>query len=301
MTNNKLIGTYQNGNYEVNTYSDGTKIRKTEENTFLPFFPENIDCKITDHCDGNCPFCYENCSQNGKHANLNQAWIESLHPFTELAINGNDLSHPDLISFLKKLKEKQIITNITINQKHFIKNTIKLLKWQNENLIHGIGISLNEVNYDLLSRIKPFQNLIIHTINGIITKENIEKLSNQNVKLLILGYKTTGKGLSYYQENKNKIDENVYYLKQNIEHLFNKFNVISFDNLAIEQLNIKKKLPKETWDTFYMGDDGSFTFYIDMVNQTFSKNSIQKNKTHPILPNVEEMFKQIQKEKEKKL
>lgn len=41
-----------------------------------------------------------------------------------------------------------------------------------------------------------------------------------------------------------------------------------------------------------MGDDGTFTFYIDLVNQTFSKNSvIAKSKCFPIAGmNVDEMF-----------
>ena len=53
------------------------------------------------------------------------------------------------------------------------------------------------------------------------------------------------------------------------------FKVLSFDNLALEQLNIKKYVSPEDWKTHYMGDDGSFTMYIDLVKEEFAKNIFQ--------------------------
>ena len=106
----KTLGVYKNGNYFVRLLSDGTKIRETKENEFIPAFAENCDCKITDKCDGCCPFCYEGCTPNGKHGDiLNYKFLDTLHPHTELAINGNDMSHPDLIPFLEKFKEKKVV------------------------------------------------------------------------------------------------------------------------------------------------------------------------------------------------
>ena len=110
----KILGKYRNGNYIVTIGDDGTKIRETEYDEFIPAFAENCDCKITDKCDGGCQWCYEGCTPSGKHGDiLNPKFLDSLHPFTELAINGNDLTHPDLIPFLQKLKEKKVIANIT--------------------------------------------------------------------------------------------------------------------------------------------------------------------------------------------
>ena len=36
---------------------DGTKIRRTDEDDFIPSFAENCDIKITDKCSMGCPFC----------------------------------------------------------------------------------------------------------------------------------------------------------------------------------------------------------------------------------------------------
>ena len=41
----------------------------------------------------------------------------------------------------------------------------------------------------------------------------------------------------------------------------------------VEQLGVKRFVDEKDWDEFYMGDDGAFTFYIDMVKGEFSKNS----------------------------
>lgn len=54
----KKLGTYKNGNYIVTMFDDGTKIRQTKYDVFIPAFPENIDVKLTDKCSIGCPFCF---------------------------------------------------------------------------------------------------------------------------------------------------------------------------------------------------------------------------------------------------
>ena len=132
----KLLGVYKNGNYSVKILSDGTKIRETNDDEFIPSFAENCDIKITDKCDGGCPFCYEGCTTNGRHGDiLNYKFLDTLHPYTELAINGNDLSHPDLVPFMYKMREKKIILNMTVNQIHFERHFDTIKKWiEEENL-----------------------------------------------------------------------------------------------------------------------------------------------------------------------
>ena len=69
------------------------------------------------------------------------------------------------------------------------------------------------------------------------------------------------------------------------------FKVISLDNFAIKQLNVKRLLSKEDWTEFYMGDDGAYTMYVDMVNKVFAKNSCEPlDKRYPLMDTIEEMF-----------
>lgn len=55
----ELLGRYINGNFRTTILSDGTKIRETEDDEFIPDHVENMDIKITNYCDMGCPFCHE--------------------------------------------------------------------------------------------------------------------------------------------------------------------------------------------------------------------------------------------------
>ena len=61
----KLIAAYNNGNYNVAIYDDGTKIRDNgnDSRIFTPEFPESIDLKITNYCDKGCKFCLKPSAQ----------------------------------------------------------------------------------------------------------------------------------------------------------------------------------------------------------------------------------------------
>ena len=288
-----LLGVYKNGNYRVVLMGNGTKIRETEEDDFIPAFSENCDCKITDKCDGGCPFCYEGCTPNGKHGDiLNYSFLNTLHPYTELAINGNDMSHPDLIPFLEKLKEKKVIANMTVNQIHFERHQNIIRDLVDKGLIYGLGISLNNPTEKFIELVKTYPNAVIHVINGILSPSDVEMLSDNNIKMLILGYKQLRRGVDWYNKECEDIVIKQNWLKENLEEMLSHFKVVSFDNLAIYQLDIKRLMSEEDWNEFYMGDDGKYTFYLDLVEGTFGKNSLA-TKRYPIMDNIDDMFKKI--------
>lgn len=293
----KLLGVYKNGNYSVKILSDGTKIRETNDDEFIPSFAENCDVKITDKCDGGCPFCYEGCTPNGRHGDiLKYKFLDTLHPYTELAINGNDLSHPDLLVFLQKMKDKNIIVNMTVNQIHFEQHYSLIRTLIEQKAIYGLGISLREPTEKFVNMVKSVPNAVIHVINGILSDKDYEILKDNDLKMLILGYKQLRRGFDYYESNESGIHELQNWLYDNLEDMLNHFKVVSFDNLAIEQLEVKRLLNDEQWEEFYMGDDGNYTFYIDMVDGTFGKNSLATER-YPIMDNIDEMFQKILNER----
>lgn len=289
-----ILGHYKNGNYQVTIFDDGTKIRKTEEDEFIPAFPENADVKITDKCSQGCAFCYEGCTKAGIHAKLMnpdgtfaQSWMNTLQPYTELALNGNDLDIPDLEMFLLKMQEKHIITNITVNQNQFMKHIDFLKMLTKYKMIYGLGVSLANSNDEkFFEALKEFPNAVVHTIAGILTSFDIIKLKKYGVKVLILGYKTLGRGIKYKEDAYNHVDAYIKQLQYQLPSMIEKCKVVSFDNLAIQQLNVKDLLFKDKedeWNEFYMGDDGNFTLYIDAVKEEFAKNScMPKDERFPI-------------------
>lgn len=286
----EILTKYKNGNYNVVLMKDGTKIRYNDLDNLTPAFAESIDCTITERCDGGCEYCYLGCTTQGKHADLHQPFFDTLHKGQELALNGNDLSHPELIPFLIRMMSQGVICNLTVNQKHFVKNidTIRLLI-RNE-LIWGLGISLvDSTDEKLYEYIREFPNAVLHTIDGLLTKEDIDNLSDKNIKMLILGYKILGRGNGYYDSHAAEINQKIAWLRDNIMSLRDKFEVISFDNLAIEHLELQKKISKEVWEQTYMGDEGAYTFFIDAVNKEFALSSLSQER-HKLLDNVDDMF-----------
>ena len=292
-----IIGRYRNGNYTVSLYSDGTKVRETNDDEFIPSFAECCDVKITDKCDGGCPFCYEGCTSNGKHGDLNAEFLNHLHPYTELAINGNDLTHPDLIPFLKRMKDQKVIVSMTVNQKHFERNYDTIKKMSMDGLIHGVGISLNKADSDFIKSVKSIPNAVIHVINGIIAPEEVRLLSNNDLKMLILGYKRLRRGEEYYSKEEDNIIKNQQWMRDNIGHIVEKFDVVSFDNLSIRQLDVRRLLTDEEWEEFFMGEDSEFTFYIDLVEKKFGKNSLATER-FDLMDNIDDMFNKIRYKKE---
>ena len=282
---------YKNGNYIVTILEDGTKIRKTGEDEFIPKFSESIDCTITYKCSQMCKFCYEGCTPDGKHSDLfSFPFINSFHPYTEIALNGNDLDHPDIDKFLKFLKEKKVFANITVNQNQFFNNYDKIKEWSKNKLVYGIGVSLIHPTKELIEKMNSIPNTVLHTIIGILSEDDVEKLKNHDLKVLLLGYKDLQRGINYHKEHDDLIKKNSQYLFDNLDKIASYFKVISFDNLAIEQLNVKRILTKKEWEEFYMGNDGNYTFYIDMVKGEFAKNSISKERFPIGNKTLDEMF-----------
>lgn len=296
-----LLGRYKNGNFVTTILSDGTKIRETKDDEFIPSFAENMDIKICNYCDMGCKFCHEGSTINGKFGNiLNKKFIDTLHPYQEVAIGGGDAtSHPDLIPFLQKLKEKKVIANMTVNQIHFEKKHELIKKLVDEKLIYGLGVSLVNPTKHFIELIKQYPNAVIHVINGVLKPSDIKALENNNLKMLILGYKHLRRGNEYFEEEQNDIETKQQWLYENLEDIIQKFQVVSFDNLAIEQLDIKRLLTQEEWDEFYMGRDSEFTYYIDMVEKKFAKSSTAPfDKRYDLLESVDNMFNKIRIRKE---
>ena len=299
----ELLGRYMNGNVRTSIFSDGTKERFTMDDEFRPAFAENMDIKICNRCSAGCSYCHEGSTPGGKLGDImNEKFIDTLRPYQECALGGGDiLEHPDLIPFLHKLKDKKVITNITLNQIHFEKNLELVKDMVDQKLIYGLGVSLVNPSDEFINKIKEFPNAVIHVVNGVVTSKEMLKLADHELKVLILGYKMLRRGEEYYKNKAESIAANQQWLYNNLPSLLNKFAVLSFDNLAIEQLEIKKRwceFSDEPWDEFYAGDDGTITYYIDMVERKFAKSSTASfDKRYDLLDDVDEMFKIIQNEK----
>lgn len=287
------IADYINGNAHIVMYEDGTRIMETDDVGFNFEYPTNNDVTITHKCSQGCPYCYLGCTPEGKHADLSAKFFDTINAGAELAINLNDMDHPQLDEFLEKMKSQGVFVNGTVNQAQFMVNYERLKRLCREKFLWGVGVSLREPDDEFISKIQEFPNAVIHVINGILKPDDIEKLRDRGLKLLILGYKDLNRGVSYREENSGTVSLRQRYLKDVLASMVSHFACISFDNLAIEQLNVRETLKDfiADWDEVYQGDEGSSTFAVDLVDGTFGINSMATgDDTYPIMDDIRDMF-----------
>lgn len=282
-----VLATYENGNHYTAMLTDGTRIRETvdpDEDHFTYDFPENFDICITKYCDGGCPYCHEGATKKGRHGDImNMAFVDTLTPGTEVAIGGgNALDHPDLIPFLQKLKKRGVLPNLTVNQLHLKKNKALLKRLVEDKLVYGIGVSLmnssDKEDFEIVDELG--NNVVLHVINGILSPKDEKAIKGR--KTLILGYKTLRRGQDWLDKEEPSIRKNMEWLKENLNSLSKETKVMSFDCLAIKQLDPRKELgiSDKDWDLLFQGDDYSIqasTLYIDAVARQVARAS-----THPI-------------------
>lgn len=266
---------YTNGDFEIEIKEDGTKIRTGEGRAC---FPENIDIKITDMCKRGCPMCHEGSSPNGKIGNLlyfiQSPLFESLRRGTELAIGGgNPLRHIHLETLLEECKAKGIYANVTVHQDDLIECESMIMDLVKRKLIWGVGISMQRYDEEVIKIAKKIPHSVIHVIVGMNSVSLMKKLYGSGMKLLLLGYKTNKRGLEYYIENKLQIKEDMKHAGVLLPYLSSGFECVAFDNLALKQLKVKKKLKKDIWERIFMGNDSEHTMYIDLPGMRCAHSS----------------------------
>lgn len=289
----EVLGKYTNGNVEVTIFNDGTKIRSYDQtNPVKLVHPESIDLKITNKCDMGCVFCHEKSTPIGKHADIETLIhiVNQLPPYVELAIGGgNPLEHPKLKSFLVYCKHKDIIANMTVNQNHLSEDVIELM---DNNLIYGLGVSYANKNFSENINYSNYPNIVIHLIAGVHSVHDIKFLHETYGfnKFLILGFKQYGRGINYYDRYSDTVEKNLKEWYILINKYFKSPYVMTFDNLSIEQLNIRRFFTDTGWDSFYMGDEFTHSMYIDAVTGVYAPNSRSKDRVCMDKMSINEYF-----------
>ena len=130
--------------------------------------------------------------------------------------------------------------------------------------------------------------VVFHVIVGILPIDDlnniIKDLSNSlfvsKRSILILGYKSWGRGVNCTPKNLEEWERTVQNIIYNSRFKKNKVNrtILGFDNLAIEQLNIKDALLEHEWSEKYMGDEFTHSMYIDAVEEKFAPTSRSKDR-----------------------
>lgn len=286
-----VIGSYNNGNYNVILLKDGTKIRCNNADELIPTSFESCDMKITNRCMNHCPYCHEASSPAGKKCDPHK-WttlLDSMHPYTEIALGGgNPFDDPVLLrTILEMLKERDLVASVTLHFNDFVNNHDDIKELICDELLYGVGVSMpeQEWHYYLLDLLQDTPNAVLHCIYGVTQPKAIRDGIGRNLRLLFLGYKSFRKGRMYIADHCEEIQHTMGKTDELIVDLLNGegYKSISFDNLAVQQTQIKNLVSKTDWSRLYMGDDGQTSVYIDLVEGEFSTSSAN-NIRYKLLP-----------------
>ena len=234
-------------------------------------YPESIDLNISYRCDIGCPYCYINATPDGEEV----VWDENLKgkvkalfedrytwlcpPFRpEVAINVNNLfDYRTLVNITRQIKEMDGIPNLTLHYRTAVSHP-ELFALDS---VYWIGVSVtSHRQVEHVRSLYPGRNVVFHVINGVF--DGIERVKGE--KVLLLGYKTSGRGKTYSPR---------LWKWETVETLRKNGNIVAMDDLAIKQLEARKHLSRGEWDRFFMGWDYTHSMFIDLVRGVFAENS----------------------------
>jgi hypothetical protein len=288
---------YKNGNADIIIKSDGTREIEYEDELNLEF-PLNIDIRTNSKCSFGlnpktgkafCSFCHESASTNGSECDYDELKnkLIGLPKGIELAVGGNSIT-PNLMEFCKWATNQGYIVNLTVNQGHIATYQNKLDELIENRFIKGLGISYRRSleKDNVPERFKKYEHTVLHVIAGIDDINDI--LNNTSYrKVLVLGEKNFGLNFGKVDLNTRSHKEWLWW----IHKMFGVFNVVSFDNLALQQLNIKRFFTDDNWEVF---NQSEHSFYIDAVNKILAPSSRSSDKTKWDGITLKEYFKKLQ-------
>lgn len=286
---------YSNGNALISIEDNGTRVIQFEDKLQLDY-PLNIDIRVSTRCafgynpntnKAFCSFCHESARTDGVECDYTklQSKLIGLPRGIELAVGSNELTD-NLIGFLQWATNQGYIVNLTVNQGHIKRDAEKLKYCIDNNLVKGIGISYRSTLFwDIPEFILNYPHTIFHVIAGIDSFQDVFDLASKGVKkVLVLGEKDFG-------FNKGKVNLLNYKHKLWfwwITKLFGVFEVVSFDNLALEQLKVQRFFEDKHWAVF---NQGEHSMYINAVDGYFAPSSRSDDKTDWNSIGVAEYFK----------
>ena len=264
-------------------------------------YPESIDIKITERCDNDCPFCYENASKVGRHCGYLDftKMIDEISGHTaEVALGGgNPLLHPHILDMLDHAIDCHVLPAITVRDTDmlvFLENTE--LTPQMERIFDCAAVGLSFSDLDTIEKVFELSNqwfrykrisYTVHFINRVHVIEDVLQHTERNEwnDVLILGYKDCGRGATYKPEHGDMGAKTLL-------NLPDFYGNVMFDNLAVEQLEVRNHVSDSEWKMFFGGHDGEYTMAVDLVNMRFAKNSYA-SETHPFEDGVSKSFAEL--------
>jgi len=239
-----------------------------KEPFWSPYGPELIDISITNWCDKECNFCYQNSSKDGKNMSIDD-FKKIIDAAAQIGVyqialgGGNPNQHPRFIDMIEYSFLKGIITNYTTNGRGLSDKVIEYSK----KFCGAVAVSayqpFDETSMAIEKLVKSKIKVNIHFVldkDSISTAINWLKyppdfISGINA-LIFLNYKPSGRYIFH-----NKLLRYSERIQEFLEIATNKSYrfKIGFDSCCVSGLYARTNTIDETIDAC---DAGRFSMYI---------------------------------------
>ncbi|HYX21713.1 MAG TPA: radical SAM protein [Thermoanaerobaculia bacterium] len=175
--------------------------------------PELVDLKITDFCPYGCAFCYQGSTHAGKHGDAQAiagaAYALGKMKVFEVAIGGGEPTmHPKFVEILETFRRQGIVPNFTTKNLAWLRDAsvwTKVCK-----LIGGFAYSVDKaedvkklaalLESNGIERSLASVQYVMGSSHLYALGEIVRACAAANLRLTLLGYKTTGRGSSFKPE-----------------------------------------------------------------------------------------------------
>lgn len=198
----------------------GTKVRISFSENPAPFeksyAPELVDVKITDFCPFGCKYCFQDSTTSGQSADPDyvHSLIRNLGEMGvfEIAFGGGEpTADPNFLDYIKCCVDYRIKPNFTTFHTGWMRDP-ELVALVKENCGRfAVSVNSSSKVYQAYEDAKKHglqDRISFHYVLGTASefdlKYIIEACGSKYVPLVILGYKTTGRGSEFKPQKNNK-------------------------------------------------------------------------------------------------
>lgn len=271
-------------NYVLFNWRTGAKTRivPNDEDYDKATSPELVDLKITDFCPYGCAFCYQGSTKEGIEPDfysqikpvIEAIGINGLGAF-EVAIGGGEpTTHTNFCSIIDLCVDNYLKPNFTTFAVDWLLDERKIAA---ANKCGGIGVSVHNIKDigkvkkidEALSSAHVMAQHVYGTLSPKKTAEMMYECKENNIDLLLLGYKTTGFGSTVEPHDMRPITDGrtlpKYYLSNSKSSLSVDTAMVQNHPELIEYLDANEAL--------YSKREGAFSMYVDATKMAFGPSS----------------------------
>lgn len=284
----------------------GNKIRFSTGHVEKAKAPELVDVKITDQCSYGCAFCYQGSTPEGQHADLDtvKAVIDALADAgtLEIAIGGGEpTEHPHFADILRYADQRGVTPNFTTFTDAWLGTDVEeAVREVSRSRGLGIGVSvsgpkdlnkMDRIRTALSARGYNRAQVMAQTVVGVASAATTTGLMDMALReghsVLLLGYKTTGRGNVYARKSVSDADVTEmirHFVETQTDDWTNDamMRSVSVDTAFLDQygnvldtLGIEKELRTSP--------EGAFSMYVDAVSMQMGPSSWHPDQLRPFV------------------